>query len=120
MRQTWVQSLSQEDALEEMATHSSILAWRIPWTEELGGLQSMRLQRVRHDSAINTTTGGPVVKNLPSNAADVGLIPVQGTEISHAAEQLSQSAQLLSLYTAPRGSSPHSPSTRDEDPVCRN
>jgi len=45
-----VQSLSQEDPLEkEMATHSSILAWRIPWTEEPGGPQSMELQRVRHD-----------------------------------------------------------------------
>ena len=45
-----VQSLAREDALEEeMATHSSILAWRIPWTEEPGGLQSMGLQRVRHD-----------------------------------------------------------------------
>ena len=42
--------LGGEDPLEEgMATHSSILAWRIPWTEEPGGLQSMRLQRVRHD-----------------------------------------------------------------------
>ena len=42
MRETWVQSLSPEDSLEkEMATHSSILAWRIPWTEEPGGLQSM-------------------------------------------------------------------------------
>ena len=41
MWETWVQSLGQEDPLEkEMATHSSILAWRIPWTEELGGLQS--------------------------------------------------------------------------------
>jgi len=40
--ETWVQSLSQEDRLEkEMATHSSVLAWRIPWTEEPGGLQSM-------------------------------------------------------------------------------
>ena len=45
-----VQSLSQEDPLEEgMATHYSILAWRIPWTEESDGLQSMGLQRVRHD-----------------------------------------------------------------------
>ena len=45
-----VQSLGQEDPLEElMATHSSILAWRIPWTEESGRLQSMGLQRVRHD-----------------------------------------------------------------------
>ena len=42
--------LGREDPLEkEMATHSSILAWRIPWTEEPGGLQSMGLQRVRHD-----------------------------------------------------------------------
>ena len=45
-----VQSLDWEDALEEaMATHSSILAWTIPWTEERGGLQSMGLQRVGHD-----------------------------------------------------------------------
>ena len=44
-----VQSLGQEDPLkEEVATHSSILAWRIPWTEEPGRLQSMRSQRVRH------------------------------------------------------------------------
>ena len=47
MQETQVQSLSQEDPLEKgMGTHSSILAWRIPWTEELGGLQSMGLQRV--------------------------------------------------------------------------
>ena len=46
----WVQSLGQEDPLEEgMATHSSILAWRIPWTEEPGRLQSMGLHRVGHD-----------------------------------------------------------------------
>ena len=44
-----VQSLGQEDPLESMATHSSILAWRIPWTEEPGGLQSTGSQRVRHD-----------------------------------------------------------------------
>ena len=50
MRETWVQSQGWEDPLEEgMATHSSILAWRIPWTEEPGGLQFMGLQRVRHD-----------------------------------------------------------------------
>ena len=42
MQETWIQSLSQEDSLEKgMAIHSSILAWRIPWTEEPGGLQSM-------------------------------------------------------------------------------
>ena len=51
-----VRSLSQEDALEEgMTTHSSILAWRIPWTEEPGGLQSMASQRVRHDQATSHT-----------------------------------------------------------------
>ena len=46
---TWVRSLGQEDPLEEeMATHSSILAWRIPWTEEPGRLQSIGSQRIRH------------------------------------------------------------------------
>ena len=50
MWETWVQFLSLEDPLEkEMATHSSILAWRIPWTEDPGGLQSMGSQRVGHD-----------------------------------------------------------------------
>ena len=50
MRETWVQSLGREDPLEkEMATHSSILAWRIPGAEEPGGLQSTRSQRVGHD-----------------------------------------------------------------------
>ena len=50
MWETWVQSLGWEDSLEKgMATHSSILAWRIPWTEESGGPQSMRSQRVGHD-----------------------------------------------------------------------
>ena len=47
MQETWVRSLGQEDPLEEsMASHSSILAWRIPWTEEPSGLQSLRSQRV--------------------------------------------------------------------------
>ena len=50
MWDTWVRSLGQEDPLEkEMATHSSILAWRIPWTEEPGRLQSVGSQRVRHN-----------------------------------------------------------------------
>ena len=50
MQDTWVRSLGQEDPLEKgMTTHSRILAWRIPWTEEPGRLQSMGLQRVRHD-----------------------------------------------------------------------
>ena len=50
LRETWVQSLGWGDPLEEgMATYSSILSWRIPWTKEPGKLQSMGLQRVRHD-----------------------------------------------------------------------
>ena len=50
IQETWVQSLGREDPLEkEMATHFSILAWGISWTEELGGLQPMGLERVRHD-----------------------------------------------------------------------
>ena len=50
VQETWVQSLGWEDPLEKgIATHSSILAWRIPWTEEPGGLQSMGSQRVRYD-----------------------------------------------------------------------
>ena len=50
VQETWVQFLGQEDPLEkEMATHSSILAWKIPWTEKPGGLQSMGLQTVGHD-----------------------------------------------------------------------
>jgi len=52
MQETRIQSLGREDLLEkEMATHSSILVWRISWTEEPGGLQSMGLQTVRHDWA---------------------------------------------------------------------
>ena len=50
MHETWVQSLGWKDPLEkEIATHSSILAWRIPWTEEPGGVQSMGSQRVGLD-----------------------------------------------------------------------
>ena len=50
MRETWAQSLGQEDPLEKgMATHSIILAWRIPWTEEPGGLQSTGSQSIRHN-----------------------------------------------------------------------
>ena len=57
MQETWVQSLGWEDALEKgMVTHSSILAWRIPWSEEPGRLQSMWLQRVGHDWVANAFT----------------------------------------------------------------
>ena len=54
MQETWVQSLGQEDPLEkETATHSSTLAWRIPWTEEPAGLQSTGSQRVGHDERLS-------------------------------------------------------------------
>ena len=57
MQETQVQSLDQEDPLEEeMATHSSILVWRIPWTEEAGRLQSTGSQRFRHDWSVKQTT----------------------------------------------------------------
>ena len=66
MQETQVQFLGQEDPLEKgMATQSSILPWRIPWTEEPGGLQSTGSQRVRHDWATNTTT----TINLDSHVA---------------------------------------------------
>ena len=53
MQETWFHSLGGEDSLEKgMATHSTILAWRIPWTEEPDGLQSMGSQRVGHDLVI--------------------------------------------------------------------
>ena len=58
MQETWVWSLGWEDPLEEgKATHSSVLAWRIPWTEEPDGLQSMGSQRVGHDQATKHSTG---------------------------------------------------------------
>ena len=62
MQETWVQFLGQEDPLEKgMVTHSSILAWRIPRTEEPGGLQSMGLQRVRHNRKTKSTSLEPLV-----------------------------------------------------------
>ena len=63
--ETWVLSLGWEDPLEKsMATHSSVLAWRTPWTEEPGGLQSMGSQRVGHDCsglACTSTHGQPTL-----------------------------------------------------------
>ena len=71
MQETQVQCLSQEEPLEkEMATHSSILVWRIPWTEEPGRLQSMGLQRVGHDLA---TKPPPVVQKFAGFKKAVGL-----------------------------------------------
>ena len=68
MRETWVRSLGWEDPLKKgMTAHSSILAWRIPWTEEPGGLQSMESPRVRHDQATNFHFS---LKNQPYSGSD--------------------------------------------------
>ena len=67
MLETWVWSLGREDPLEKgMTTHSSVLAWRIPWTEEPGGLQSMGSQRVGHDWVTNTFTFTPFSRQFSS------------------------------------------------------
>ena len=68
MLKTQVRSLGQEDPLEKgTATHSSILAWRIPWTEEYGELQSIESQRVRHNWVTNTHTLASLVAQLVKN-----------------------------------------------------
>ena len=69
MQQTQVQSLGREDPLEEgMTTHSSILAWRIPWTEEPGRLQSIELQRLGHDSSDSTQKHSKHLKDGQRNS----------------------------------------------------
>ena len=78
-----VRSLRQEDPLEKgTATHSSILAWRIPWTEKPGGLQSLGLQRVRHNQVTLTllfhVPGCPVVKIPCFQCRGQGLDPLLG------------------------------------------
>ena len=82
MQETWVWFLGWEDPLEkEMATHSSTLAWRIPWREEPSRLQSMGLQRVRHDWATSlsfTFPGGSDGTESVCDMADLGSIPGSG------------------------------------------
>ena len=71
MREMRVWSLGQEDPLEKiMATHSSILAWEIPWTEEPGGVQSMESQRVMHDWVTNTYTNSFKVRKHCTYVSD--------------------------------------------------
>ena len=83
MQETGVRSLGREDPLEkEMALHSSILAWRIPWTEKPSRLQPTGSQRVGHDWATSPSpSGGSVGKECACNAGDteaIGLIPGSG------------------------------------------
>ena len=89
-----VKNPAQEGPLEKgMTTHSSILAWRIPWTEEAGGLQSMGSQRVSHDLSnlarmhAGTFLAVQWLRLCTSTAEVAGLIPSQGTEILHAAQR---------------------------------
>ena len=77
-QETQVQYLGWEDPLEEgMATHSSILAWRIPRTEEPGGLQSMGLQRVRYNLATNTFTLQPFLMVCYNKVPQIGWLQQQ-------------------------------------------
>ena len=86
MWETWVWTLGSEDPLEKgTATHSSILAWRIPWRDEPGRLQSTGSQRVEHDQETFTFTfhfrgfpGGSGVKASACNAGDPGSVPRSG------------------------------------------
>ena len=101
VRKTWVQSLGWEDLLEkEMATHSSTLAWKIPRTEEPGRLQSMALQRVRHDRATSLS--------VYSNSSSVGLpIRLEWVPDLHSSELVSDNLDelLWSLQSGLRWSS---------------
>ena len=80
MQEAWVRSLDWEDPLEEgMATHSSILTWRIPWTEEPGGLQSMGLQRIGYDWVTKHTHA----YSWPLPRGRVGVLTFWATENLH-------------------------------------
>ena len=95
MWETWVQSLGWEDPLEkEMATHSSTLAWKIPWKEEPGRPQSMGSQRVGHDRAPSLSLHArwpgaalPLGKGIHTTATDQGSWPPSPTEIDHGPDQ---------------------------------
>ena len=90
MQETWVSSLSQEYPVEKgmaihgypLAIHSSILSWRIPWTEEPGGLRSMELQRAGLNWATNTLTvlfkASQVALVVPADSGDTCLMPESG------------------------------------------
>ena len=83
MQETRVQSLGWEDILEKgMATHSSILAWRIPWTEEPGGLQSMGSQKVGHDSVTFIFTLFHRVKSCHCYQYSLYINRVHGSKLS--------------------------------------
>ena len=79
MREIWVRSLSWKDPLEkEMATHSSTLAWKIPWTEEPGRLQSVGSQKVRHNgvTSLDFTSNCLILKTTIYHRCSIRVIPL--------------------------------------------
>ena len=104
VQETWVQSLGREDLLKkEIATHSSILAWEMLWTEEPGGLQCTEWQRVGHDGAANAHTLVSVLPNTSTRIFFFSLIIV----FAAAAAKLLQLCPTLSdpMDCSPPGSS---------------
>ena len=98
MQETRVRSLVWEDALvKEMATPSSILAWKVPWTEEPGGLKTMGLQRVGHDRAINTWTWSLSVRTSSQELARTSSKFLKNPLVIHPSEVLSLK-KLVGVY----------------------
>ena len=102
MRETWVQSLGLEDPLEDsMAIHSSILAWRIPWTEKPGRLQSRGSQRVRCDWG--TKRGTLLARPLPLSSPPLLLVPCSLVPSSSNSSPFPPHQHLAILHTSPSG-----------------
>ena len=103
MQETWVRSLGREEPLEkDMATHSSILAWRIPWTEEPGRLQSMGSQRVGHNWATNTWSPQPLIFFSGKKFEPRKTLKPQGFEATKARLELTPLASNLSPFSQRR------------------
>ena len=112
MQETWVWSLGQEDPLEkEMATHSRILAWRIPWTEAPGGLQSKGSQRVGHDWV---TKHAKFQIGIEYGGKQIGHVRLEASEAIHTVVQLPSRVWHLDPGSKQR----HSVSTTPRSPVA--
>ena len=104
VQKTQVRSLGQEDPLEkEMATHSSILAWKIPWTEEPGELQSVGSQRVKHD----LPTDAPNKCNAPDHHETIPYLLLHGKTVFHETGPWCQKRWVpLTYWTIPKEDNP--------------
>ena len=99
MQETWVWSLDGKDPLEKgIAIHSSILAWRIPWTEEPGGLQSMGMQRVGHNWATDTFTFTDEDKHFPSLSLLKTVLPWTSLKIHTLLHRIPNTIFKLAVY----------------------